>query len=205
MGELTGAAKTALFRQLFGMYVNLQLDYEMMEELGPTFQYEDFYNGFGNEPTEMLVKGFTPETVIKLAEEINEIIVPVRGDNNSWDGPMKVEDFAQQLFYAERPDLFPWMVDPNNQSMKFTRCRIANRRTIEVKLKLSKFAHVSETLEERDYTVSEPISIKNLPDRMKKVIAERLVKLREEYKDMKPGMFTAPARGGSGGIIPPSR
>jgi len=204
IAELTPEQRLMVEKQVFGPYV--YLNYQPSEQVaaGPGFDWDAFYNGVGREATELFPTGLPSTVTLKCVEAKDEVIIPSQPENSDepWYGPMPVDQFASQMFYGERPDLFPWA--GRSKGFKNGTFRMAKRRMVSITLTLKDKITLSGQLDEKNYSIAKPVNYNQLPSEVLATIQKKLDEMKEQYKDQKPGSFRMPPRT-SGGNIPPTR
>ena len=202
--ELTPEQRLIVEKQVFGPFVYLNYQPSEQQTAGPAFDWDAFYNGVGREATELFPTGLPSTLTIKCVETKDEVIIPSQPENSDepWYGPMPVDQFAAQMFYGERPDLFPWA--SQSKGFKNGTFRTAKRRMVSITLTLRDKISVSGQLDEKNFTVAKPVSYNQLPSDVLAAIQKKLVEMKEQYKDQKPGTYRTPARN-TGTNIPPTR
>jgi hypothetical protein len=189
---------------IYGQYLNVNVDFEDAkaagEQISPeTFDYQTFYNGVGNDATELLPNGYSGNVLLKTSESNDLIVVPERvAGSNRWYGDQTPDEFAAQQFYRSRPDLFTWIDRNETPPTKF---RCAKRRQLSITLHLKPGFKVTSQLSENKYLVSAPVAYSGLPAEFRAKVDQVTATLKEQYKDAKPGQYGAPVRSGS--KIPP--
>lgn len=202
--ELTPEQRAIVEKQVFGPYVYLNYQPSEDQVSGPAFDWDAFYNGVGREATELFPSGLPSTVTIKCVETKDEVIIPSQPENSDepWYGPMPVDQFASQMFYGERPDLFPWA--GQSKGFKNGTFRMAKRRMVTITLTLKDKITLSGQLDEKSFTVDKAVRYNQLPSEVLAAIQKKLVEMKEQYKDQKPGSFGMPMRN-TGSNIPPTR
>ena len=189
---------------IFGQNLSVNYDIEAARAAGEkvsaeTFDWSAFYNGVGNDPTEIYPTGDIGTVIIKTSESNDTVLVPERVEGgNRWYGDQTAEDFAAQQFYRTRPDIFTWIDRNDNPPTKF---RCANRRQLNITLVLKPGIMSSQQLNENNFIVSTPVTYSGLPADFRAQVDAATARLKEQYKDAKPGQYGSPTRAGS--KIPP--
>jgi hypothetical protein len=189
---------------IFGQNLNVNYDIEAAKAAGEkvsaeTFDWSAFYNGVGNDATEIFPTGDIGTVVIKTTESTDTVLVPERVEgSNRWYGDQTAEDYATQQFYRTRPDIFTWIDRNDNPPTKF---RCAKRRQLNITLVLKPGIMSSQQVNENNFIVSSPVTYSGLPADFRAQVETAMARLKEQYKDAKPGQYGAPARTGS--KIPP--
>lgn len=204
LADLTPEQRLMVEKQVFGPYVYLNYQPSEQQTTGPAFDWDAFYNGVGREPTELFPTGLPSTVNFKCVETKDEVIIPSQPENSDepWYGAMPVDQFASQMFYGERPDLFPWA--GQSKGFKNGTFRVAKRRMVTITLTLKDKITLSGQLDEKNYSIAKAVKYNQLPSEVLAAIQKKLAEMKEEYKDQKAGSFRMPARN-SGGNIPPTR
>lgn len=202
--ELTPEQRVLVEKQVYGPYVFLNYQPSEEQASGLTFDWDSFYNGVGREATELFPTGLPSTTTFKCVETKDEVIIPSQPENSDepWYGPMPVDQFASQMFYGERPDLFPWAAQ--SKGFRNGTFRVAKRRVVTITLTLKDKINLTGQLDEKNYSIAKPVKYNQLRNEVLASIQKKLAEMKEQYKDQKPGSFGMPMRN-TGSNIPPTR
>jgi hypothetical protein len=200
IGRLTSPQSAAINEMIFGSRSDLQPKMKGGQYSGE--DYEAFYNGIKREPTEMFANGLPPNSLVKLTDQTTGVagVPPYSGANGVYFGgrAMGPDEIAQVLYAKERPGVLPWLDgDPGFEGRKF---RYGNRRMLQFNFEFGEIAQMSKALQDTDYGNGAEVAFDQLPDDFKKQIDAKLVEMRKNYKDVKPGDY---GNVGGGKVSPP--
>jgi hypothetical protein len=98
---------------------------------------------------------------------------------------MDIEDAARQMYYASKPEIFPWA---RNDGRDYKKARVLRRRVISVTVNFTPEISLSSSFEGRDYK-SSLTDVNRLPADVQAKLKAALATIAEQYKDVKPGQY----------------
>jgi hypothetical protein len=187
--SLTPAETEILNKLIFGRSADLQLVQrgQAMDDQ----EFESFYGGIRQEPTEMFANGFPARSALKMEESTTQIagVSPYEVRPGAYYGGQAVDanELAQRLYAKERPGIFPWMDgEPGIDALRF---RFGSQRTVQLNFEFGELARMTKALQDHDYGTTTPAPYAQLPESFRKEVQAKLEEMRKNYKDMKPGDF----------------
>lgn len=189
---------------VYGSYPNLQLDYSSGKQIDNEFT-SSFYNGLNREPTICLPNGI-PRNAYLTGASSNSTIVSTQmqqnGNNFMGGQEMTADQLGWQMFAQAHQDLFPWMSDPNQQQ-KLDRFSFGTLTKIEIAFHFAPLIMQNAELRDSKLASDQTLTFDQLPDDFKKEVEKAIAQYKDQYKNTKPGQYTAPAQVGNN--IPPTK
>jgi hypothetical protein len=150
------------------------------------------------EPTERFPDGLPPTLQLSANVVAGPGVFPATDNRFGYNYPSGLDatGLAWQLITKERPDLFPWA---SNQP-EFKEFHLGKRENWNFSLSLDPKVSMAGQLNDSVVDRAKRLAFKDLPEDFRKEVDEHMKRLRESYKDAKPGDF-----GGSRAVPPPSR
>lgn len=189
MNRLSPALSEALNKMIFGQNTDLQP--KPKNGAWAEGEFEVFYNGIRREPTEMLANGLPSGSVIKMVDTTSKVLAIssyAAGNGVYYGGrSMDADEIAQYMYAKERPGIFPWIdSDPGFLDRKG---RCGSRHMLQFNFEFGDLAMMGKSLQDVDYGSGQEVTMDQLPEDFKKEIEAKLVEMRKNYKDVKPGDF----------------
>lgn len=180
-GSLTPQQQGFVRRLTYGTDVNVANS--QPTEIDPNeIDLTDFIGGEGleSEPTELLPRGIPAATQISLDTADTMVLYAY---DSSEDGPMafgeELESIAAQIYFKERPDLFPWA--EQNPNLDLFRAARRNSQTIHIAYSPTVSAQYS-LADDTMLTRGLPVKRDQLPKEFLDALAVEIKKVAEMYK-----------------------
>jgi hypothetical protein len=190
LSKLEPAQMAMIERMVYGEHPNLNVDHQKAEEM--KLDMNDFYSGIRREPTESLPNGIPRDGMLEIAETTSEVAFTSDSEVQGYMLPsqaMGPSEIAWHQFSASRPDLFPWANEPH-QKFDFNRLRLGKRTSYTITMKLTPLLSLMNGLEDREYSMTDPVALSALPAAFRKEIETHMDSLRKSYANSQGGATT---------------
>jgi hypothetical protein len=204
LGALSAAQIEVVNKMVFGMNPNLSPTAAPNNGAGVANAAQEFYNGIGQEPTEMFPNGIPRNSTLDLDIQADLVMIspPYEAAGGGMYGgrSLGADEVAQTLYAKERPGIFPWIDgDAGWDQRKFWS---GNRRTLNFRFDFGGLASMIKQLQDVKYQHSDPIPYSQISPEFRELVQKKLEEMRKQYANVKPGQFGG-TRGGT--QTPPPR
>lgn len=197
--SLAPLQKSLVNRLIFGADAILNVEDGQDEAPVTREEYEEEISMFGDpgwlgEPTNALPRGIPNDAILTLTSKVGPVIFPsdsASADRGGFVWAVDPDSLAGSMAYRERPDLFPW----TTEQPAYDIFRVADRQTWTLRIDPRPGVSAEYPLnDDAMQTKGRGVAFKDLPNALREQVEKAMAKIRESFKNMKPGDF-----GGSDG------
>jgi hypothetical protein len=171
-------------RLIFGDYVQFQLDYE--KAMAAKMDVNSFYSGMASEPTEWMGANWLRQARLKLSEERSEVAFTSETFNGQYtigSQGFTPEELGWQVFYNTNPQIFG--DEDSEYRPNLERLRLGTRRRVEIRVDITPLIYLENSLEERHYKTSQPVTLKELPEDFRKRVQASIEQHKSQYSNVR--------------------
>ncbi|MEQ1932444.1 MAG: hypothetical protein ABL962_01005, partial [Fimbriimonadaceae bacterium] len=144
---------------------------------------EEPYQQQSFEPTDLYLNGLTDPFYIQISAVDKPSLFGIQRYGSR---PADENSIAWEMLQLERQDLFPYAGSLEIQNAKYVQ---GYQRTWDMTFHISPNGSLNQQLTDHTINPGEGKAYKDLPEDLRKRVQERLVALRKDYQNMKPGDF----------------
>lgn len=202
LGKLSSDLHKNLFQELFmslyGSYP--EVAYPDTQSQAEIQEYSKFmnklYSGLMQEKTFLMPVGLTGEMTLKLSEATEQVLSCVSPMNSQYrhNRTMSPTHLGNYMFRKTNPKKYRWEVDRYNV-IDEDRIWVSSKRSVTIKLNISKFVSFNWTLEQVTVADTKPYTAETLPPEILKLVKQGYKEAEEQdkyYNAMRPSQGRNP-------------